>query len=56
MKEILNKIKPVIYIEVGEEFSAEITSILLMNDYFLYTTYGKRIEKCIFNTLALPNN
>jgi FkbM family methyltransferase len=54
MSKILQEIKPIIYIEVGDEHIDEITKILKTNNYELYDESENKIEKCVFNTLAKP--
>lgn len=56
--ELVKTIRPIFYIEVSEENTAEITTILLDNDYELFrlTENGNEesIDRCIFNTVAKP--
>jgi FkbM family methyltransferase len=55
--EILKTVRPLLYIEVGEEQNIEVTSLLQSYDYRLFD--GDRddqvvLERCTFNTLAVP--
>ena len=54
---LLSEIRPTIYIEVGGEQSEEATRILTANGYALYDgespTFAS-VERCVFNTLAIP--
>lgn len=56
--ELLKSVRPIFYVEVSEENTDEITSILLSNDYELFQIgengEEKPLERCQFNTLAKP--
>lgn len=54
MGKILQEIRPLIYIEVGDEHIDSITEILKTNNYELYDESENKIDKCVFNTLAKP--
>ena len=56
---LLRDIRPMIYIEVGDEENAEVTKILTESNYRLYDISKDIVsqtpmEKCLFNTLAIP--
>lgn len=56
--ELIKTTRPIFYVEVSEENTEEVTSILLSNDYELFQIgeNGEEmpLERCQFNTLAKP--
>ena len=55
-RRVLEVCRPRLYIEIGEECSERATEILRSNRYRLYSgdRTGREIERCEFNTLAVP--
>lgn len=54
---VLAESRPIIYVEVGQEQRAAISSILTQRNYALFDGDSKsnaEVEQCTFNTLALP--
>jgi FkbM family methyltransferase len=57
---LLREIRPTVYIEVGREYSAEVTSILAENGYRVFdgskaASERQPMSSCAFNTLAVPS-
>lgn len=58
-EQLLSTVRPMLYIEVGEEQNAEVTTILHRHNYRLYDgdrADGVPLEACAFNTLAIPSD
>lgn len=56
---VLAEARPIIYCEVGEENKNSVTDLFRENKYNLFspqknTNKNLRVEKCVFNTLAIP--
>lgn len=51
---LLRDVRPIIYIEVGPETSADITAIFYANNYKIFDENEEVITLCTFNTLAVP--
>lgn len=55
--QILSAVRPLIYMEVGEQQNADVTKVLRRYDYRLFdgdTRDGMPLDTCVFNTLAVP--
>ena len=56
-KKLLNEIRPLIYIEVGEQESNSVAEILMDASYTMFDGEAEgfpKIDHCTFNTLAIP--
>jgi FkbM family methyltransferase len=56
-QEILKTVRPLLYVEVGEEQNADVTTLLRNHGYRLFngdSTDEAAMERCVFNTLAVP--
>jgi FkbM family methyltransferase len=55
---LLTEVRPLIYIEVAEENTGEVTNLLTAHGYELFELSAdgaeRRVERCGFNTLARP--
>ncbi|MEO2025554.1 MAG: FkbM family methyltransferase [Fuerstiella sp.] len=55
---VLTESRPIIYVEVGRDQNESVASILKTKDYRLFNgdvSDGVEIQKCAFNTLAVPS-
>ena len=53
--QLLQKVRPTIYIEVGSDTNADVTRTLLDHDYLLFDGATRApMEQCAFNTIATP--
>lgn len=52
-KKLLSEVRPLLYIEVGEESATEATRLLQEAGYLLFDGV-KPIARCCFNTMAIP--
>lgn len=55
--ELLRSVRPSVYIEVSDENVVEATEIFHSASYRLYSPkeMGRQLDRCVFNTIALPD-